>query len=78
MHAYVAFANGSTISAGVKRLYGCQVVLDLGRRPEARFQGMLGGEFLRDEEVRGVKTPAVLSRSLCMSTCVVGGRQRLL
>lgn len=30
-----------------------QVVLDLGRRPEARFQGMLGGEFLRDEEVRG-------------------------
>mmetsp|Transcript_10904 Transcript_10904/g.32683 ORF Transcript_10904/g.32683 Transcript_10904/m.32683 type:complete len:564 (+) Transcript_10904:207-1898(+) len=28
-----------------------EVVLDLGRRPEARFQGMLGGEFLRDEEI---------------------------
>lgn len=28
-----------------------EVVLDLGRRPEARFQGMLGGEFLREEVI---------------------------
>ena len=28
-----------------------QVVLDLGRRPEARFLGGRGGEFLREEEV---------------------------
>jgi hypothetical protein len=28
-----------------------QVVLDLGRRPEARFLGNGGGEFLRHEEV---------------------------
>ena len=28
-----------------------QVVLDLGRRPEARFLGDGGGEFLRQEEV---------------------------
>ena len=28
-----------------------QVVLDLGRKPEARFAGSLGGEYLRDEEV---------------------------
>lgn len=27
-----------------------QVVLDLGRRPEARFAGAVGGEYLRDEE----------------------------
>lgn len=32
--------------------FGCvsQVVLDLGRRPEARFAGATGGEYLRDEE----------------------------
>lgn len=30
-----------------------QVVLDLGRRPEARFLGIPAGEFLREEEVRG-------------------------
>lgn len=30
-----------------------EVVLDLGRRPEARFQGMLGGEFLREEQITG-------------------------
>ena len=29
------------------------VVLDLGRRPEARFLGTQGGEYLRDAEVRG-------------------------
>ena len=28
-----------------------QVVLDLGRKPEARFAGAVGGEYLRDEEV---------------------------
>ena len=28
-----------------------QVVLDLGRRPEARFLGGHGGEYLRDREV---------------------------
>jgi hypothetical protein len=28
-----------------------QVVLDLGRRPEARFLGVGGGEYLRDAEV---------------------------
>ena len=29
-----------------------EVVLDLGRRPEARFLGQAGGEYLRDGEVR--------------------------
>ena len=29
-----------------------EVVLDVGRRPEARFLGVRGGEFLRDAEVR--------------------------
>lgn len=29
-----------------------QVVLDLGRRPEARFLDFRGGEYLRDTEVR--------------------------
>ena len=29
-----------------------EVVLDLGRRPEARFLGAAGGEFLRAAEVR--------------------------
>jgi hypothetical protein len=28
-----------------------QVVLDLGRRPEARFLGKPGGEYLREAEV---------------------------
>ncbi|KAJ9533750.1 hypothetical protein QJQ45_026792 [Haematococcus lacustris] len=28
-----------------------EVVMDLGRRPEARFQGVPGGEYLRDAEV---------------------------
>ena len=28
-----------------------EVILDLGRRPEARFLGMAGGEYLRDAEV---------------------------
>lgn len=28
-----------------------QVVLDLGRRPEARFLGGRGGEYLREAEV---------------------------
>lgn len=28
-----------------------EVVLDLGRRPEARFLGVAGGEYLRDEEI---------------------------
>jgi stage III sporulation protein SpoIIIAA len=28
-----------------------EVVLDLGRRPEARFLGQSGGEYLRDEEI---------------------------
>ena len=29
-----------------------EVVLDLGRRPEARFLGAPGGQFLREAEVR--------------------------
>lgn len=28
-----------------------QVILDLGRRPEARFLGKVGGQYLRDNEV---------------------------
>jgi len=28
-----------------------EIVLDLGRRPEARFQGQPGGEFLREAEI---------------------------
>ena len=28
-----------------------EVVLDLGRRPEARFLGQSGGQFLREAEV---------------------------
>lgn len=32
-----------------------QVVLDLGRRPEARFLGVGGGEYLRDAEVHYVQ-----------------------
>ncbi len=28
-----------------------QVILDLGRRPEARFLGKAGGQYLRDNEV---------------------------
>lgn len=30
-----------------------EVVLDLGRRPEARFLGQAGGQFLREAEVGG-------------------------
>ena len=30
-----------------------QVIIDLGRRPEARFLGVSGGEYLRDGEVSG-------------------------
>ena len=32
-------------------LTGLQVILDLGRRPEARFLGQKGGEVLRNTEV---------------------------
>lgn len=35
----------------VRRNVVSQVVLDLGRRPEARFLGVGGGEYLRDAEV---------------------------
>ena len=28
-----------------------QVIIDLGRRPEARFLGVPGGEYLREAEV---------------------------
>ena len=34
-----------------------QVVLDLGRRPEARFLGVGGGEYLREAEVREQHIP---------------------
>lgn len=34
-----------------KRASLLEVVLDLGRRPEARFAGAVGGEYLRDEEI---------------------------
>ena len=42
----VAFHTSQTLSASF------QVVLDLGRRPEARFLGDGGGDYLREEEVR--------------------------
>lgn len=35
-----------------KRASLLEVVLDLGRRPEARFLGEKGGEYLREAEVR--------------------------
>lgn len=41
-----------------KRQVRLQVVLDLGRRPEARFLGVMGGEYLRDDEVRGSYIPS--------------------
>ena len=41
-------STGQSYSVIVRTL---QVVLDLGRRPEARFLGVMGGEYLRDEEV---------------------------
>ena len=50
---YTSFAAGLgcltllTIAVGSVK----QVVLDLGRKPEARFAGAVGGEYLRDEEV---------------------------
>lgn len=31
-----------------------QVVLDLGRRPEARFLGESGGQYLRNIEVKSI------------------------
>lgn len=43
----VWWSNLRTIAAGSVK----QVVLDLGRKPEARFAGAVGGEYLRDEEV---------------------------
>ena len=36
-----------------KRASLLEVVLDLGRRPEARFLGERGGEHLREAEVGG-------------------------
>lgn len=39
------------LSCHYNRAYLLEVVLDLGRRPEARFLGGRGGEFLREEEV---------------------------
>lgn len=36
-----------------KRASLLEVVLDLGRRPEARFLGERGGEYLREQEVGG-------------------------
>ncbi|KAL0032365.1 hypothetical protein WJX79_007203 [Trebouxia sp. C0005] len=42
--------RGSLMSHS-KRASLLEVVLDLGRRPEARFAGAVGGEYLRDEEI---------------------------
>ena len=39
-----------------------QVVLDLGRKPEARFAGAVGGEYLRDEEVNRVSPETLTGR----------------
>eukprot|EP00798_Chlamydomonas_sp_ICE-L_P015819 gene15819-21938_t len=40
-----------SLSSHPKRSELLEVVLDLGRRPEARFLGIPGGEYLRDEEI---------------------------
>ncbi|KAL3132664.1 Uncharacterized protein ABBQ32_009180 [Trebouxia sp. C0010 RCD-2024] len=42
--------RGSLMSHS-KRAALLEVVLDLGRKPEARFAGAVGGEYLRDEEI---------------------------
>ncbi len=39
-----------------------QVIIDLGRRPEARFLGVSGGEYLRDGEVSGFQALSVCVR----------------
>ena len=52
----IAFYTSQTLSASF------QVVLDLGRRPEARFLGDGGGDYLREEEVRRVCIKDGMSR----------------
>ena len=54
-----------------RRFVHMKVVLDLGRRPEARFLGVMGGEYLRDEEVRGSCKPSLrrLDTCICPSQC---------
>ena len=41
-----------------------EVVLDLGRRPEARFAGDIANEFLRDEVISQADLDAAVSRLL--------------
>ncbi|MEW5299629.1 MAG: hypothetical protein WDW36_002624 [Sanguina aurantia] len=40
-----------TLAAHTNRIHLIEVIFDLGRRPEARFMGSPGGEYLRDTEV---------------------------
>ena len=46
----VFLSTAAYISKTLSTLCFEQVVLDLGRRPEARFAGATGGEYLREEE----------------------------
>ena len=49
-----------------------QVVLDLGRKPEARFAGAVGGEYLRDEEVNRVRPETLTGRvDLAFMPCTI-------
>lgn len=57
--------------------YLLQVVLDLGRRPEARFAGATGGEYLREEEVSFMPLKqhlfaqaALITRPACVPCCI--------
>ena len=54
-----------------------QVVLDLGRRPEARFLGGRGGEFLREEEVTQAPDAVVGAShaTACRCRCGLGTLQ---
>ena len=50
----VATRSLPVVAAGtcqLQRHWFSQVILDLGRRPEARFLGKDGGQYLRDNEV---------------------------
>lgn len=49
----------------------CQVVLDLGRRPEARFLNMHGGEYLREAVVTLSPLPLPPPLSLCAHTRIL-------
>ena len=48
-----------------------KVILDLGRRPEARFLGVGGGEYLRDAEVSASADPKTQANAVQVACVLV-------